>query len=49
MVSGVLGTYDKENSEKFGLTQLTVNDLANVWVWTEETQIYRNRDGEERQ
>ncbi len=48
MVSGVLGIYDKEDSEKFGLTQLTVNDLANVWVWIEETQIYRNKDGEER-
>ena len=47
IVSGVLGTYENEESKRFGLTQLTVNDLANVWLWTEEIGNYKNKNGEE--
>lgn len=47
MVSGVLGTYEKEDSKRFGLTQLIVNDLANVWLWIEEIGKYQNKEGEE--
>lgn len=47
MVSGVLGTYEKGDSKRVGLTQLTVNDLTNVWLWIEETGKYQNKDGEE--
>ncbi len=49
MVSGVLGTYENEESKRFGLTQLTINNLADVWLWEEETENYRNKDGEEHQ
>lgn len=47
IVSGVLGTYENEESKRFGLTQLTVNDLANIWLWTEEIGNYKNKNGEE--
>ena len=47
IVSGVLGTYENEESQRFGLTQLTVNDLANIWLWAEEIGNYKNKDGEE--
>ena len=47
VVSGVLGTYENEESQRFGLTQLTVNDLANIWLWAEEIGNYKNKDGEE--
>ncbi len=49
IVSGVLGIYEKEQSERFGLTQLTVNNLTDVWLWIEETETYRNKDGEQYQ
>ena len=49
IVSGVLGTYENEQSKRFGLTQLTVNNLTNVWLWIEETEIYQNKDGEQYQ
>lgn len=49
IVSGALGTYEKEESKRFGFTQLTVNSLANVWFWIEETQNYQNKDGEQYQ
>ena len=47
IVSGVLGIYENEESKRFGLTQLTVNDLANVWLWIEEIGNYKNKNGEE--
>lgn len=49
MVSGVLGTYENEDSKYFGFKQLTVNSLADVWLWIEEIENYRNKDGEEYQ
>ena len=49
IVSGVLGTYENEQSKRFGLTQLTVNNLTDIWLWIEETEIYQNKDGEQYQ
>ena len=49
IVSGVLGTYENQQSKRFGLTQLTVNNLTDIWLWIEETEIYQNKDGEQYQ
>ena len=47
IVSGVLGTYENAESKRFGFTQLTINDLANIWLWTEEIGNYQNKNGEQ--
>lgn len=49
IVSGVLGSYENQQSKRFGLTQLTVNNLTDIWLWIEETEIYQNKDGEQYQ
>mgnify|MGYP003303847744 CR=1 FL=1 len=49
IVSGVLGTYENEISKRFGSTQLTVNNLADVFLLVEEIGNYQNKNGEEYQ
>ena len=49
IVSGTLGTYERQDSKRFGFKQLTVNSLTNVWLWEEEIQNYQNKDGEQYQ
>ena len=49
IILGALGTYENEDSKRFGFTQVTVTSLADVWLWIEETEIYQNKNGEQYQ
>lgn len=46
-VTGSLGSYENAASERFGSVQLTLTDAADLWIWVEHENSYRNYGGEE--
>lgn len=46
MAAGEAGTYGNMDSERFGMTQLTLTDIAKLWIWIEKENNYKKYNSE---
>ncbi len=49
MAAGEVGTYGNMDSERFGMTQLTLTDIAKLWIWIEKESNYKKYNSEEQE
>lgn len=46
MAAGEAGTYGNMDSERFGMEQLTLTDIAKLWIWIEKENSYKKYNSE---
>lgn len=46
MAAGEAGTYGNMDSERFGVAQLTLEDIAKLWIWIEKENNYKKYNSE---